>query len=161
MEYKLGNRITVDFDSESYYYGDQYFEGWDNFGEEMADAINNLLDQIENKDPETIEDYFNKWDNLITWIDKSSRRITEIDEQYKELSKTVLQEAIEKNVDFKAIYGENTEKTRKQYVDEQLAPLLDEKKELEFLKANDLKRIEFIKKFMDMQRAFIDGGLMK
>ncbi|MBQ2654046.1 MAG: hypothetical protein IJF83_10860 [Methanobrevibacter sp.] len=161
MEYKLGNRITVDFDSESYYYGDQYFESWDNFGEEMADAINNLLDQIENKDPETIEDYFNKWDNLITWIDKSSRRITEIDEQYKELSKTVLQEAIEKDVDFKAIYGGNTEKTRKQYVDEQLAPLLDEKKELEFLKANDLKRIEFIKKFMDMQRAFIDGGLMK
>ena len=38
-------RVTVDFDSESYYLDGEYWESWDNYGEEMADAINTLLNE--------------------------------------------------------------------------------------------------------------------
>ena len=42
-------RVTVDFDSESYYLDGKYWESWDDYGEEMADAINNLLDNEKEK----------------------------------------------------------------------------------------------------------------
>ena len=42
-------RVTVDFDSESYYLDGKYWESWDNYGEEMADAINELLDKEQQK----------------------------------------------------------------------------------------------------------------
>lgn len=38
-------RVTVDFDSESYYLDNRYWTSFDNFGEEMADKINNLLNK--------------------------------------------------------------------------------------------------------------------
>lgn len=38
-------RVTVDFDSESYYLDGRYWTSFDNFGEEMADKINNLLNK--------------------------------------------------------------------------------------------------------------------
>ena len=41
--------VTVDFESESYYLDDKYWESWDNYGEEMADAINELLDKEQQK----------------------------------------------------------------------------------------------------------------
>lgn len=42
-------RVTVDFDSESYYLDGKYWESWDDYGEEMADAINKLLDSEKRK----------------------------------------------------------------------------------------------------------------
>lgn len=42
-------RVTVDFDSESYYLDGKYWESWDDYGEEMADAINKLLDSEKEK----------------------------------------------------------------------------------------------------------------
>lgn len=42
-------RVTVDFDEESYYLDGEYWESWDNYGEEMADAINELLNEESNK----------------------------------------------------------------------------------------------------------------
>lgn len=38
-------RVTVDFDSKSYYLDGEYWESWDNYGEEMAEKINKLLDK--------------------------------------------------------------------------------------------------------------------
>lgn len=38
-------RVTVDFDEESYYLDGEYWESWDNYGEEMAEEINKLLDK--------------------------------------------------------------------------------------------------------------------
>ncbi len=38
-------RVTVDFDEESYYLDGEYWTSWDNYGEEMADKINNLLNK--------------------------------------------------------------------------------------------------------------------
>ena len=39
-------RVTVDFDSESYYLDGEYWESWDNYGEEMADAINKEFNKL-------------------------------------------------------------------------------------------------------------------
>lgn len=39
-------RVTVDFDEQSYYLDGEYWESWDNYGEEMADAINKLLNEL-------------------------------------------------------------------------------------------------------------------
>ncbi len=41
----IKKRVSVDFDSESYYLDGEYWESWDNYGEEMADAINELLNE--------------------------------------------------------------------------------------------------------------------
>lgn len=38
-------RVTVNFDEESYYLDGEYWESWDNYGEEMAEEINKLLDK--------------------------------------------------------------------------------------------------------------------
>ena len=94
---------------------------------------------------------FNEYDELINWLNLTSRRIVEIEREYKEKSKTVLQKAVEDGVDFKAIYGGNSEKTRRQYVDEQLSDLVIEKQELKLLKEDDLRRIEFLKRMIDMK----------
>lgn len=94
---------------------------------------------------------FIEWDNLNYWLSKTTRRLTEIEEIYQEEFKIELAQAIEEKVDFKKIYGGNTEKTRKQYVDEQLADLINEKKELKALQSDDLRRIEFLKKLISMK----------
>ena len=130
-------------------------------GFDLDDIWHRLADEClkMEREPASIADFFDEWNALIKKIDENSRKIFEIDEQYKELSKTVLQEAIEKDVDFKAIYGGNTEKTRKQYVDEQLKSLLDEKKDLEFEKSDGLRRIDYIKSLMKMQGVLIEAGV--
>lgn len=46
---KTNERVTVDFDSESYYLDGEYWESWDNYGEEMAEKINKLLNEINNE----------------------------------------------------------------------------------------------------------------
>ena len=38
-------RVTVDFDEESYYLDDEFWISWDKFGEDMADTINDLLNE--------------------------------------------------------------------------------------------------------------------
>ena len=45
-------RVTVDFDSKSYYLDGEYWESWDNYGEEMADAINKLLGELNDENKE-------------------------------------------------------------------------------------------------------------
>jgi len=44
---EINERVTVDFDSQSYYLDGKYWESWDNYGEEMADKINELLDEVQ------------------------------------------------------------------------------------------------------------------
>lgn len=94
--------------------------------------------------------WFDDWDTRIIRLDKNTREIIKLEKEYDEKSKTILQKAIEDKVDFKAIYGGNTEKTRKQYVDEQLADLLNKKEELELQKSDDNRRISFIKKMITL-----------
>ena len=62
---EINERVTVDFDSESYYLDGEYWESWDNYGEEMADKINELLNEVaeENKG---IQDKIFK---LLDWLE--------------------------------------------------------------------------------------------
>lgn len=124
----------------------------------LVDKLNELQKETESK-PLDLHIDFKEYDKLIKCLDKTNRRLSEIDEIYKEESKIVLQQAIEDQVDFKKIYGGNTEKTRKQYVDEQLSDLLDEKKELKFLQSDDLRRIEFLKRIIDMKIQMLRIGV--
>lgn len=116
----------------------------------IVEKMNELQHQVEER-PLNLHEDFKEWDNIINWLNKTGRRITEIDEIYNAESKLVLRDAIETGFDFKGNYGGNTEKTRKQYVDEQLADLLNEKKELKALQSDDLRRIEFLKRMIDMK----------
>ena len=52
----MNERVTVDFDEESYYLDGEYWESWDNYGEEMAEEINKLLDKQDKiiKDKESL-----------------------------------------------------------------------------------------------------------
>ena len=94
---------------------------------------------------------FEEWDKIINRLDKTNRRLVKIEEIYQTKSDEILSEARETEVDFKAIYGANNKDTRKQYVDEQLTELLEEKKELEFTKADDNRRISYLKRLIDMK----------
>ena len=123
----------------------------------IAGLLNGLQQQIEEK-PLNLHEDFDEWDCLINSIDSSSRRLIEIEEIYAEESRRILAEAIETGVDFKALYGGNNASTRKQYVDSQLTELLDEKKELEFTKSDDLRRISLLKRLIDMKIELIKYG---
>ena len=123
----------------------------------IVEKMNELQHQVEER-PLNLHEDFKEWDNIINWLNKTSRRITEIDEIYNAESKLVLRDAIENGFDFKGVYGGNTEKTRKQYVDEQLSDLLNEKKELKALQSDDLRRIEFLKRIIDMKIKLIGVG---
>ena len=94
---------------------------------------------------------FIEWDNLNYWLSKTTRRLTQIEEIYQEEFKIELAQAMEEKIDFKKIYGGNTEKTRKKYVDEQLSDLINEKKELKALQSDDIRRIEFLKRLIQMK----------
>ncbi len=94
---------------------------------------------------------FLEWNELNDWLLITGKRITELNEIYNEEFKIELRQAIEEKVDFKKIYGGNTEKTRKQYVDEQLADIIEEKNLLKSHQADDLRRIEFLKQLIRMK----------
>lgn len=116
----------------------------------ICTALNELQEQADEK-PLDLHKDFEEWNKLLKWLDKTSRRLLEIEEIYEMESKIILSEAIETGVDFKKLYGGNNQTTRKQYVDEQLKELIEEKNELKFLQNDDLRRIEFLKKIISMK----------
>ena len=116
----------------------------------IVDELNSLQHQIEEK-PLNLHEDFQEWENCIERINKNSRRLMEIKEIYQLESDRLLEEAREIKIDFKALYGGNNATTRKQYVDEQLSDLLEEKKELTFLKDEDNRKISFLKRLIDMK----------
>ena len=100
-----------------------------------------------------------EWNGLLTWLSRSNRRIYEIKEEYKVESDKILAEArrIKEDPDdgrdiIKEKYGGNNDKTRKQYVDEQLVDLINEKQDLEFHVAEDGRRIAFLKELIRTKR---------
>lgn len=48
----MKERVTIDFDEKSYYLDGEYWESWDNYGEEMAEAINKELNILAEKNKE-------------------------------------------------------------------------------------------------------------
>lgn len=99
---------------------------------------------------------FVEWNELNDWLLVTGKRLLELEEIYKEEFKTELANAIETGVDFKKIYGGNTEKTRKQYVDEQLADIIDEKNLLKSHQSDDFRRIDFLKHLIQMKIKFVN-----
>lgn len=116
----------------------------------VVDELNKLQSQIEEK-PLGLHEDFKDWENRMEWINQTSRRLVEIEEIYQTESDRILAEARETGVDFKALYGGNNATTRKQYVDEQLYELIEEKKELTFLKDEDNRKISYLKRLIDMK----------
>lgn len=149
------NKFEVIYDEEvtGKYVVKESETGWfyPNLTEMEAETLAEKLNEVskDNAINGTLYDDFMEYNDLIVWLNKTNRRLTEISEIYTAESKLILSDAIANGFDFKAHYGGNTEKTRKQYCDEQLAELLDEKKELKFCKEDDLRRIEFLKRLIN------------
>lgn len=122
----------------------------------VVDELNKLQHQIEEK-PLGLHEDFQEWEKRMTWINKTSRRLVRIEEEYAEKSDKILAEArklkeSEEGIDvIKEKFGGNNDKTRKAYVKEQLSDLLEEKKELTFLKDEDNRKISYLKRLIDMK----------
>ena len=121
----------------------------------VVDELNKLQHQIEEK-PLNLHEDFQEWDEIIKRINKTSRRLIEIDEEYQEKSEKILAEArkIKEETDVDVIkekLGGNNDKTRKAFVKEELSDLLEEKKELTFIKDEDNRRIPYLKRLIDMK----------
>lgn len=122
--------------------------------EGLTEFVNYLTEhyhELEKDITVDLSEDFKEWDKIITRLNKNGRRLVEIKEIYQLESVRILEEAREIKVDFKALYGGNNEKTRKQYVDEQLSDLLDEKKELELRNADDNRKISYLTRLIDMK----------
>lgn len=104
----------------------------------------------------SLKEDFDEYEERLDWIYKTSTRLMEIEREYDEKAPKILQKAIEDEVDFKALYGGNTEKTRKKYVDEQLAELMMEKERLKLFKEDDNRRIGLLKRVIDLKLNFVE-----
>ena len=116
----------------------------------IVDELNKLQDEVEEK-PLRLHEDFQEWETCMNRINKNSRRLVEIEEIYLLESQRIIAEAQKDGVDFKALYGGNTVKTRQQYADEQLTELLEEKQELTFTKDEDNRKISYLKRLIDMK----------
>ena len=84
---EINERVTVDFDSESYYLDGEYWESWDNYGEEMADKINELFNELqEEKENITLLAQHN-YDESKRIINRYVDKIKELERKNKELKK--------------------------------------------------------------------------
>ena len=121
----------------------------------VVDELNKLQHQIDEK-PLNLHEDFKKYDEIIKRINKNSRRLIEIDEEYKEKSEKILAEArkIKEETDVDVIkdkFGGNNDKTRKAYVKEELSDLIEEKRNLTINKEEDNRRIPYLKRLIDMK----------
>ena len=103
----------------------------------------------------SLKEDFDEYEERLNWLYKTSTRLMEIEREYDKKSTEVLQKAIADEVDFKALYGGNSEKTRKKYVDEQLSELPMEKERLKLFKEDDNRRIGLIKRVIDLKLNFV------
>lgn len=121
----------------------------------VVDELNKLQHQIDEK-PLNLHEDFQNWYELIERINKNSRRLVEIDEEYKEKSEKILAEArkIKEETDVDVIkdkFGGNNDKTRKAYVKEELSDLIEEKRNLTINKEEDNRKIPYLKRLIDMK----------
>ena len=103
----------------------------------------------------SLQDDFTDYETRLDWLYKTSTRLMEIVRIYEKESTEILQKSIADGVDFKALYGGNSEKTRKKYVDEQLSELVMERERLKLFKEDDSRRIGIIKRLIDLKINFV------
>lgn len=154
-------------EKEKQFYVIEEETGWFFITESMrsAEFLCDKLNELLNK-PLDLHSDFTDWEERIERLDKNTRRLVAIDDEYQTESDKILAEARsiknETGSDvIKEMYGANNDKVRKQYVDEQehIVKLLQEKQELEFVKADDNRRISFLKKLIDMKINLIKYGV--
>ena len=102
-----------------------------------------------------------EWNELLTWLSKSNRRLAEIKNEYVVKSEKLLAEARKVKEDedidiIKNLYGGNNDKTRKQYVKDTLKSLTDEENELKRYTAEDGRRIAFLKELIRYKRLALE-----
>ena len=90
---ETNERVTVDFDSESYYLDGEYWESWDNYGEEMADKINELLNKL-HEEKEQLKSRINDYNVALKTLQDLTERKLKENEQLKEENKELKQENV-------------------------------------------------------------------
>ena len=101
-----------------------------------------------------------EWNRILKRLNKSTRRLATIKEEYKNKSDEILAKARkikeDKNIDIiKDKYGGNNDKTRKKYVEEELSDLINERQELDFQVAEDNRRIVYLKELIRTKRMIL------
>ena len=103
-----------------------------------------------------------EWNRILKRLNKSTRRLATIKEEYKNKSDEILAKArkIKEDEDIDIIkdkYGGNNDKTRKKYVEEELSDLINERKELDFQIAEDNRRIVYLKELIRTKRMILQA----
>ena len=103
-----------------------------------------------------------EWNRILNRLSKSTRRLVEIKEEYKNKSDEILAKARkikeDENIDIiKDKYGGNNDKTRKKYVEEELSDLINERQELDFQVAEDNRRIVYLKELIRTKRMILQA----
>ena len=101
-----------------------------------------------------------EWNRILNRLNKSTRRLATIKEEYKNKSDEILAKARkikeDENIDIiKDKYGGNNDKTRKKYVEEELSELINERQELDFQVAEDNRRIVYLKELIRTKRMIL------
>ena len=101
-----------------------------------------------------------EWNRILNRLNKSTRRLATIKEEYKNKSDEILAKARkikeDENIDIiKDKYGGNNDKTRKKYVEEELSDLINERQELDFQVAEDNRRIVYLKELIRTKRMIL------
>ena len=103
-----------------------------------------------------------EWNRILKRLNKSTRRLATIKEEYKNKSDEILAKARkikeDENIDIiKDKYGGNNDKTRKKYVEEELSDLINERQELDFQVAEDNRRIVYLKELIRTKRMILQA----
>ena len=115
---------------------------------------------IEEKEPNTIEDYFNEWEKSITELSEKEIELSLLKEEYNQKEFEIVFLNAD-NVDFKEVYGSTSEKVRKHYASIKLQSLGDAKNDLEISIDYLKRRIDFIRSLMRMQVILLEAGVIE
>ena len=105
------------------------------------------------KEPKSIEDFFNEWEKAINEIKDKSVELINLKESYNQMEQDIVE-----NTDFKELYGANNQKVRDNHVRNELKDMVDAKHDLELRIEYLKRRIDFIKNVLTMQRVLIESG---
>ena len=123
---------------------------------------NNIIFKFEGMGEPHITQDLIEWNRILKRLNKSTRRLATIKEEYKNKSDEILAKARkikeDENIDIiKDKYGGNNDKTRKKYVEEELSDLINERQELDFQVAEDNRRIVYLKELIRTKRMILQA----
>ena len=81
-------RVTVDFDSECYYLDGEFWTSWDKYGEDMADKINDLLNEID-KSIKILTNHNKEYLHSINILEDRLKKLKELEKENEQLKKSI------------------------------------------------------------------------